>query len=1181
MRPCVVTGCIFGLLRVAHAQSGYSAITGRIITQTGTAATGAAVTARNLETGFEFHAALATAGTYTLAELPVGRYSLSVTAPAFKTYQRQDVALGVAQVLRIDIGLEPGAATDLTIQSAPAPLLTTQDGEVRHDLAAGELNALPVLDIGNAAGFAAIRNPYAVVQLLPGTSYFTPDSNIRLNGTPSNSQSFRIEGQDATSGYSALQSLAAPSVDAMREIAVQTGNYAAEFGQTGGGLFNVAMRSGGNQLHGSAYDYVVNEVLNAGIAFTNDGTGNLIRARQRRTDYGFRLGGPVYIPKVYDGRNRAFFIFNFEQFRETQTVNNTVVTVPTLAYRNGDFRQALTGRVLGTDPLGRPILENTIYNPDTDRVVNGVRIRDPFANNAIPFAQLDPVALKIQALIPAPSFPGLINNYRPTFTNSRLTYIPSVKADYLLSANSRLSAYWSRTYVNLPNNSGLSFPLGGMPNTETTHTVRLNFDRTMTPALLLHVGAGILYPVIDQTPTPYDPVKELGLKGTYTNLFPTIRSISQVQGGGPNLGPGTVARIDYTKPTANASVTWVRNNHTYKAGAEAVWNGYVTYNQTYANGWLVFSPNETGLPSLSGVSLPLTVGYAYASFLMGRVDDGVIAVPSQSRLGSHGISWFVQDNWRVTSRLALDYGLRYDFQTYLREQYGRLGTLGFNTPNPSAGGLPGDLIFEGHGGGRCNCEFGHNYPWAFGPRIGAAFEITPKTVLRAGVGVFYYKPDDNYGLSLSAGSQLNYSTASFGDPAYLMRDGLPYTVTWPNFSPGQIPLPGTIASPAVLIDPNAGRPARQVQWNVALQRELARNLVIEAAYVGNRGAWWNAPFLIDLNILTAGRLKAFGLDITNPADRTLLASPLTSPIAAARGFKPPYAGFPLGATVAQSLRPYPQFGNLVNWQYAPLGDTWYDSLQVKATKRYSHGLDLLSSFTWQKQLTIGAEEDSSFGQAVPPQVNDIQNRPQNKYLSAFDQPFLFVLAGSYTTPRFKWNRIVSWAVHDWQLGVLTRYASGLPIRVPVASNGLNSVLFRGTFANRIPSQPLFTVDLNCHCFDPTRTFVLKPPAWANPAPGAFGTSAAYYGDYRYQRRPVENMSFGRNFRIKERAGLEFRVEFTNIFNRTEVNNPSGTNPLATQTRNANGQLIGGFGLISTASLFSPNRQGMLVGRFTF
>lgn len=1017
----------------------------------------APIQAKNVETGAVYQAGASGTGNYTLSQLPTGTYELSVTVPGFKKYVRENIFLPVAQTLRVDVQLEVGATGESVTVTEAAPLLKTESGELSHNVATERLDSLPMLTIGAGAGTAGIRNPYSVIQMLPGSSNFAADSNIRLNGTPSNTQALRIEGQDATYGYSSAQSMASPSVDAIQEFAIQTSNYAAEYGQAGSGLFNVTMRSGTNQFHGSAYEYFVNEALNAGTPNTNNGANEHIRNRQRRNDYGFTVGGPIWLPKLYDGHDRAFFFFNFEQFRETTINSTTNYTVPTSAYRSGNFSQSLTGRNLGTDALGRPILENTIYDPNTDRAINGLRQRDPFPNDTIPIQDQDPVSLKIQNLIPQTNAPGLINNFHPVFTNSRLTYIPSVKIDYSISPASKISGYWSYNYPNTPNNNGLPSPIGGTPQSNTAHTVRLNFDQTITPTLLLHFGVGLLYPIQTQSPVTYDQVRQLGLKGTFANLFPVIGAISSTSyGGGPGMGPGNAVVLNYTKPTANTSLTWVRNNHTFKFGGETIVNGYVAFNQTYADGWLEFSPNETGLPSLNGVSLPSTVGFAYASFLAGRVDNGYTAVPTKTRMGSHGISGFVQDTWKVTRKLTLDYGLRYDFQTYLKEQYGRYGVFSPTAINPSVGNLPGDLIFEGYGGGRCNCDFAHNYPFAFGPRIGVAYQISSRTVLRVGAGISYSKPDDNNSLSLSTGSQKIYSAPSYGDPAYLMQNGLPYTVTWPNFSPGQIPLPGTVGSPSQLFDRNAGRPARQIQWSVGIQREITHNLLVEATYVGNRGAWWNAPFLINPNILTPQILAAHGLSINSAADRALLALPVSSATAINRGFgNLPYPGFPTGQTVAQSIRPFPQFGSLANWHYSPLGDTWYNALQTKVTKRLSHGLDLTGSFSWQKQLTLGAEEDFSFFQTVSVQVNDIANRPTNKYLSGFDQPFLGVIAGTYTTPKAPGNRVLGWVTRDWQLGTLLRYGSGLPIRVPAANNALNPVLFRTTFANRVPASLCF------------------------------------------------------------------------------------------------------------------------------
>jgi hypothetical protein len=427
--------------------------------------------------------------------------------------------------------LEVGSNTESVTVTEAAPLLNTESGELSHTVSTNTMNNLPVMSIGAAAGSSGIRNPYSVVQLLPGTTY-SPDVAIRVNGLPANTQAMRIEGQDATNGWYSAQSQTQGSVDAMQEFAVQTSNYAAELGQAGGGLFNVTMRSGTNQFHGGAFEYFVNDALNAGTPFTNDSKGHLLRPRQRRNDWGFSLGGPVLIPKLFNGHDKAFFFFNFEHFGETTITNNVSTTVPTPAYRNGDFSSALTGRTLITDPVLGAVKENTIYDPSSDFVVNGLRYRNAFPNNVIPATSLDPVAVKIQNLIPLPTNSSLVNNYLPTYANPKYTLIPSVKADYQISAKSKISGFWSLNRQDNPNNGLMPKPIrSSQPRLINSNTYRLNFEQTLTPTLLLHFGAGIVTTRINDHSDRFDSAAQLGLTGTYSTLFPVITIGAGNQGG--------------------------------------------------------------------------------------------------------------------------------------------------------------------------------------------------------------------------------------------------------------------------------------------------------------------------------------------------------------------------------------------------------------------------------------------------------------------------------------------------------------------------------------------------------------------------------------------------------------------------------------------------------------------------
>ncbi len=1224
MRLLIRVLVLSGFVPVAFGQGDRGTITGTVSDPAGAVVAAAPVQARHIETGTTYESATTNTGNYTLSQLPVGTYELEVTVPGFKKFVRSALTVKVAETLRVDIALEVGSATESVTVTEAVSLLKTESGELSHNVPTETVDSLPILGIGSSvAGSSAIRNPQAVAYLLPG-AYVAENSNLRVNGAPGNTASYRLEGQDASNGQvPATQAQVQPSVDAIQEVTVQTSNFAAEYGQVGGGFFNYTMKSGTNQLHGSAYDYYVNEAFNAATPWVNQ------KPTARRHDYGFTLGGPVVLPKLYDGHDKTFFFFNWEQYRETQTINNILLTVPTAGYRAGNFTQALTARTLGTDPLGRPIPEGAIYDPTTERPApDGRIIRDQFQNNTIPASRLDPVALKIQSLIPNPNAgSGVINNALFPFPSQRVTDIPAFKLDHSIGSKAKFSYYWSQTRTasqyspTLGGADGLPDPISGEIGTFITGRVqRGNFEYTLTPTLLFHFGIGYQtdYFTDDPVVTNFNPQQTLGLTGvTLNRLFPhitglcpagtsngTVTSTCGGQGGMKVMGPVTNRHpLFYQKPTSNISMTWVHGNHTYKFGGELRIDRNTSTIYRDTQGTYAFSTNETALPyNQSSAIGGGTVGFAYASFLLGMVDNLTIAPVNSLRMGKTQTGLFVQDTWKVTRKLTLDYGLRYDYQTYLRESQGRLAQFAPNVPNPSAGGMPGAVEFEGDGAGRCNCTFAKNYPYAFGPRLGVAYQITPKTVLRGGWGIVYSATGDSNG-STAGGLSLPAAAGSgaFGKPVMILASGIPFAPPpFPNYDVGQYPQRGvapTTQSPATWYDQNAGRPARQMQWSLGLQRELLRDFVVEATYVGNVGVWWNAPALVDVNALTVGRIAAAGLNINNPADVTLLSSQLGSAVAKQRGFNnPPFAGFPTTATVAQALRPFPQFGGnpSITALWAPDGNTWYNSLQAKATKRFSHGLEGTVLFTWAKQLSTAAPSNVTIPGTGGQAVNDVFNRAQNRYLSPFDQPLALTIAGGYTVPTLRnANKVLSWVVRDWQLNTLLGYASGLPILAPVAQNNLNNVFLRNTagpqisYANRVPGQPLFTQDLNCHCFDPNKVFVLNPAAWSQPGPGQWGTAAAYYSDYRFQRRPNENLAVGRAFRFKERYELNLRIEFANIFNRAEMPNPTSTNAAATQVTK-NGVPTAGFGFISTANEGAvtntqtvTSRQGTVVARFRF
>ncbi|MCX6634069.1 MAG: TonB-dependent receptor, partial [Acidobacteria bacterium] len=762
-----------------------------------------------------------------------------------------------------------------------------------------------------------------------------------------------------------------------------------------------------------------------------------------------------------------------------------------------------------------------------------------------------------------------------------------------LRDGSRLSAYWARQRTDKDNgHDGLPDPISARRDQLIrSNTVRLNFDRSLSTHLLLHFGAGYQrYFNPDSSPQvnmDFDAAGKLGLKGAFGPGFPRLTGINSSWGGMIDNGPTNRGYYIQDKETAVASLTFIRGNHSYKAGGEWKLDNFTNRSTGGVPGSYGFSSAQTGLPALQGVALPGGgVGFPYASFLLGMANSAGVSNPADPQYRRKSWGFFAQDTWRLTRKLTLDYGLRYDWQPAPWELHDRMSMFSPDVKNPSAGGLLGGTLYAGYGPGRCNCDITKTYPYALGPRLGLAYQLDPKTVVRAGLAISYGQVTQfNYiggGQSLGMGfNSLSFGTPAYGEAALLMQNGLSYNMAdllGASYDPGIRPTPGQTNSPNANVDRNAGRPPRIANWNLSVQREITRDLSVEAAYVGNRGVWFKANSLVDYNAVSEDRLKSFGLDIHKAADRALLTSRMDSPAVIAAGFKAPYAAFPMSSTLAQALRPYPQFGGL-GTLWAPLGNNWYDSLQAKVTKRFSQGLGFTIAYTWSKTLTTVEGHD---GTAVP--INDVFNRRNQKTISSLDLPHVFVAGFTYEVPKIGAGKVVSAVARGWTLGGVLRYGSGTPIRIPASNNALGSLLQRSTFVNRVPGEPLFLKDLNCHCIDPNKEFVLNPKAWSDPAPGEWGYSAVYYGDYRTQRRPSEQLSLGRVFRITERMRASIRAEFFNVFNRTYMVDPDSGNFQATQSVAANGKVISGFGRINTGATTTQDympRSGQVVLRLQF
>ncbi len=1229
-------------------QTGLATITGTITDQTGAPVANAPVVVRSSDTGTTFQGASSSTGNYTVTQLPVGDYELSVTVSGFKKYTHTNLHLAAGQTLGEDVALQVGQSTESVTVSAEASLLQTESSEVSGNFTIKQLDDLPLLTV--AATNDGIRDYFAASRLLPGVQYCDsatcPGGGSGnaitvtvINGTPNNSLATRLDGATMNPTSSRLGGATMEtqsSTEAVQEVNIVTSSFAPEFGAGLGAVVNVITKSGTNDLHGTVYDYLVNTALNATPAYV--GVKNAIH----QNDYGFTVGGPVWIPKLYNGRNRTFFFFSFEEFLQNLLNTTTFSTVPIPAYRNGDFSSLITteNRLVSTasgpytDPLGRNIQSGMIFDPaSTFTAPGGALVRNPFQGNMIPVSRFDPVAAKILALVPQPLGPTANqagSNYLAPYNGSRRSYVPSIKVDQSLGAKLHAAFYFQKTSTStprtgtgadsLPDNITVSGTSGN-----AARTYRLNLDHTVTPTFLMHYTLGWNDSDFLLGPEDFVNIQQtLGLSGAIIpgRGLPLIATgvLSNVaEGGMGNLGPQYDQHFWERRPSFVTSATYVRGSHTYKAGLEVRQMKYPNFNLTYTAGEYTFGTstavgnvsNYTTQTSLNGTTVSSGfAGFGFASFLLGGAQAIAINAPINLQTSNYQAAVFLQDSWKVNRKLTLDYGLRWDYGTYQKEQFGRYGDFSATTPNPSASGRPGALIYEAN----CNCSFAHNYPYAIGPRLGAAYQLNDKTVIRGGAGIVYGSLDGSAATGYASNSA-NATTPAFGQIAGLLQNGIPSTVqaAWPTLSnPAAGQAPGAVVLAPALLDPNTGRPARLTQWNVTVQRTFGKDIAVEAGYLGNVGVWETAGALAPQNEFSLSQLAALGISGANLSNPTLSSAFNTSISALTAAQKAalasvgltqflPYSNFPQNQTVRQSLLPYPQYSGALAPLGAPLGKSWYDALQLKFTKRFSHGLTANANYTYSKNLALISSPDPF-------------NRNLGKNLSAYDIPHQLRVSAQYEVPRFTSgifsNKVLSYIVSGWGTGWYLNYQSASLVGLPTSSGASPISNFLGYGpgpAQLIPGMSPWSVNwtdlsgqhhtdplnINCHCFDVTTTQVLNPAAFTNVPDGQFAANQSSIRSFRGFRYPSENANFSRNFRIKERYVLQIRAEFTNVFNRVQYPTPLGltnainlgnfaTAPTKFASGPYKGLYSGGFGTITPEATGAVNpRGGTIVARITF
>src|ERR1700735_5339025 len=402
------------------------------------------------------------AGAYTVPELPAGDYSVTVSAPGFSKLIRNGITVSVGETATVTLQPTVGETTTSVTVNADAPLLQTDSPQNNVQVTARDMNELPI----NITGIGAVRDPMGFAALIPGT-ISGGWNDIHISGSPATTYRVFMDGLDDTSAVKgAISDEQQPSVESLGSESVMINNYSAKFGESGGGIFNYTSKSGTNRVHGTAFGYIENEDLDAGQPFNYTASGQKYNPVQRELDFGGSFGGPVWIPRLYNGRNKTFFFFAFEEYHNAQTLNNGTITVPTTAYRNGDLSSLLLGPIVDNngapvvDCLGRPMINGAVYNPATTRVATCTdgstkTVRDPFPNNNIgPPSSWDPVAQKVLAYMPAPSgstASGLTNNYPNLQPNNKYQYLRSLKMDHTIGEKWHLSGYGILEYSNKDN----------------------------------------------------------------------------------------------------------------------------------------------------------------------------------------------------------------------------------------------------------------------------------------------------------------------------------------------------------------------------------------------------------------------------------------------------------------------------------------------------------------------------------------------------------------------------------------------------------------------------------------------------------------------------------------------------------------------------------------------------------
>lgn len=1083
-------------------------------------------------------------GNYAFPQVLPGRYRLEAKSAGFKTFVQTGIKVDVQQQVSLDPVLEVGQTSETVEVTAVTPLLQPNTSSLGQVVSNQQITELPL----------AGRNTLSLIGLTAGAQPMGQFGGIPARSNAYNQGFFSTSGSQVVSNETLIDGVPAntalynapayvPVVDAVQEFKVQTNSFSAEFGRTGGGIVNVVTKSGGNQLHATLYDFFRNNHLNANNWFNN--VSGTKRPGEHTNQFGVAAGGPVVIPHVYNGHDKTFWFFNYEGLQDRRALTQ-VFTIPTPAQLRGDFSQTLTSSrqlVQIYDPL------STRPNPGSP----GQYLRTAFQGNIIPASSLNPVALKAAGLYPAPNTAGNpvtgANNFIGSVDVPNTQNQFSVRIDHTFNEKNRIFgrfAYSNNSrgaYDFFGNDAGWVNPGGGgVPLIYNARNGALDYTSTISPTLLFEFRYGFVRQFVNKVPAGYGiDLTSLGFPAALNAALPVHALPSFQPSGYRSLAPETsdlIRRGDNTHAW-QGSLTKVFSKHILKVGGDY---RFIPIGELQPNAPQPVFNFSAGFTQANPLSASATSGNSVASFLLGYPSSGSVDSTPAISISYRYLGAYIQDDYRVTSKLTLNVGLRYELETGRNERYNRLSWFDPTVANPAGAAigfpnLTGALQFAGVGGNSNRQKVANGKNW--GPRFGFGYSLTPNTVIRGGYGLFYLpSTGDDQGTNLGASGF--FTTTTFVSslnggitPADSLSNPFPNGISQP---PGSSQGKASQLGQALVSVYHNDRSAYAQEWNLDVQRQLPGNFLIDVAYAGNKST--ALPVDIQEDQL-ADQYLSLGPALLQQVSNPLFGIVTTGPLS--------------GKTVSQAqlLRPFPQF-NGVNIRAIREGNSTYHALQIKGERRFSQGLSLLAAYTFSKAITdVGSRLSINFAN---PGIQNSNNLRGERSLANFDVPQRFVLSANYELPfgpgKHFLNRsgtALGKVIGGWQINCVITAQRGVPLGLGTSVNQTNSLGGGSRPNNNGTSAALSgSVESRLNGYFNTSVF-------SQPAAFTFGNTARTLPDVRAPGLLNFDFSIMKNMHFAERYNLQFRSEFFNGFNNVNFGGPGTT--FGTST----------FGVISSAS----------------